>query len=274
MADERMPEEMIAWMEERNWGTHHVQWHFERRWDLYQAWASQGDEDAKKAVEEAVANGWTRSSLQEGEMGNGEDFLFMHRAMLHLLSENFPRLSYFIRGWAAIPRQPDNADDAVPPNPPKGDPNPSKGLFHPKMDEAIRRIEAGSLEFGNEDDFGLFLQTAMRPTAEDPFKRSEDEAAGLHNYLHNRWSDNASEINIGDPAVNIQNHRFWKLHGWIDFQWWRFRRMRGLSESEGDYQGKLKLYIDMMGHAGHHHLAAAETAPRATRNFFAQDFPR
>ncbi|MDX3928916.1 MAG: hypothetical protein QHC90_24315 [Shinella sp.] len=274
MADERMPEDMISWMMELGWGAHHDQWHFERRWDWFHALADRGEPSFPEAVAEAEAKGWARSPLQEGESGNGEDFLFMHRAMLQLLADNFPQSINYLRGWNTPPQDNADPDDPVVPDPL---PNPAKEAFHPKMSEAITRIEARASEFASDDELGLFIQTAMRPVPGDPFRRTTDQAAGLHNYLHNRWSDGTSDINLGDPIVNIFNYRFWKLHGWIDHQWWRFRRGKGLSDRDGAYQAKLSYYVSMMSEGVHHHHFSevmAANSHKKTRNFFAFDFPQ
>ncbi|UVC06849.1 hypothetical protein IHQ71_16495 [Rhizobium sp. TH2] len=279
MADERMPEDMIAWMTDRNWGPHHDQWHFERRWDFWHARAARGapeDVGVQAYIDSKVALGYGRSPLQEGEAGNGEDFLFMHRAMLQLLVANFTQSIHFLRGWATLPQDNADMDDPVPPNPAGAPPNPAKDASHPKMAEAITRVEARAPEFPSDEELGLFLQTKMRPVPGDAFRESPDKAAGLHNYLHNRWSDGTSPIDIGRPLVNTFNQRFWKLHGWIDHQWWRFRRSKGMNDGDAAYQTKLKLYLDMMNQSGHHHHfdeVLSTTTPSVGRNIFDLDFP-
>lgn len=105
MPDVPMPEEMIAWMRQRDWSAHHQQWHFERRWDFWHAMAQRTDlpdearQEIQEMVAEAVANGWTRAAVPEGTAGGGEEFLFMHRAMFHLLTQTFPQHFHTLRGW-------------------------------------------------------------------------------------------------------------------------------------------------------------------------------
>jgi hypothetical protein len=76
-----MPEEMIAWMQQRGWGSHHEQWHFVGRWDFWHAMADRPDlpEDARQQIQamvaEAVEKGWTRAAIPEGAAGGGEEFL-------------------------------------------------------------------------------------------------------------------------------------------------------------------------------------------------------
>ncbi|MBM3563256.1 MAG: hypothetical protein FJX48_08920 [Alphaproteobacteria bacterium] len=267
MADEKMPSAMIAWMSGKGWGAHHDQWHFERRWDFWHALAAQPghDPDIDHIIADAVSKGWTRSSLQEGSPGNGEDFLFMHRAMFQLLNDNFPQHMHFLRGWHSPPQDPSDPED------------PAPDAFNSNMKNAIKKIEANAPTLADDNAYGLFIETNWKPTPNDPLARNPDPETGIHNYAHNRWSDQDSPVNLGDPRVNIFNARFWKLHGWIDYQWWRFRRAKGFDDSAANYQSKLRFYVQMMNQDAHHeHFAEVimELAPQKTRNVFAFDvFP-
>lgn len=286
MADVPMPAEMIAWMQARNWGDHHDQWHFERRWDFWRAILAMPDlppedrQQVQSMVDDAIDRGWTRAPVQEGQAGNGEEFLFMHRAMFQLLVAEFPQHLHFLRGWHTPPLDPADAEDAVPPDPPGGPANSAKGPFSANMASAIPRIEAAIPGWATDDEFGLFLETNFRPTPSNALARSQDPQTGLHNYLHNRWSDESSPINIGSPRVNTFNWRFWKLHGWIDHQWWRFRRARGANDADPAYRSKLDAHIAMMnmvGHGGHtgvHPQAATRKAKPRTWNVFRFDTRR
>lgn len=254
MADPRMPQEMIEWMRSALWGAHHDQWHFERRWDFWHFLAAQGNQSAQEMVTYATQQGWSRAAQQEGEVGNGLDFLMMHRAMLTLLSQHFPQHTHFIRGWFTPPQDTADAEDPVI----SGDP------FDANRAAGVVRIENSPASFSDDDEFGLFIETNLRPIPGNPLNRSSDPQTGIHNYLHNRWTDESSDINLGDPTVNIFNHRFWKLHGWIDYQWWRFRRAKGYSDIDVQYQSSLQSYIHMMsGHGAHHAMLQASEARRS-----------
>lgn len=274
MTDERMPEEMISWMNQKGWGQHHDQWHFERRWDFWHAIASQPGHPSwvDDLISDALEKGWKRSPIQEGEAGNGEDFLFMHRAMFQLLADNFPQHLHFLRGWNSPPQDLNDPDDGLPP-PQPGQPD---NTFSPNMASAITKVEARSSIFSTDDEFGLFLETNLRPVPGNPLARSPDPETGLHNYSHNRWSDDQSPINLGDPKVNTFNQRFWKLHGWIDHFWWRFRKNKGFDDNSSAYLTKKAFYIEMMNRDVHHHDFAhvmRTTDVRVTRNIFSLDFP-
>ena len=271
MPDVPMPEEMIAWMRQKGWAAHHEQWHFQRRWDFWHAMAQRADlpdearQEIQDMVAEAVANGWTRAAIPEGTAGGGEEFLFMHRAMFHLLAQTFPQHFHTLRGWNTPPQDPSNAEDPVP--------DDSAPPFAEGMARGVAEIEAAMPGFDSDDAFGLFLETNLRPVPGDPLKRSDDPRTGLHNYLHNRWSDDESAINLGDPRVNFFNRRFWKLHGWMDHFWWRFRAAKGADDAGASYQEKFAKHLEMMNMAGHGHgpHRMAATRPRKTRNVFAFD---
>lgn len=264
MSDIKIPDEIASWMVERGWGEHHDQWHFERRWDYWHALEQNPNtpDDWKEWIrgkfEEAASKDWKRPEIQEGETGNGEDFLFMHRAMIELILENFPNHFHYFRGWHTPPTDYLSPLDPVqvPEPEPERECHPNRKQICRAMLGAIARIESNHDSFSGDDEFGLFIQTNMRPTPTDPTAQSGDPQTGLHNYLHGRWSGLSTDIDLGDPRVNIYNTRFWRLHGWIDYQWWRLRQNRGLSNADQTYQSKLKFYKAMMDSQVHHHTFA------------------
>lgn len=245
MGDIRMPEKLILWMESLKWGEHHDRWHFERRWDFWFYFAEHGDADmkqtAKELIEYAQKQKWKRAELQEGQAGNGMDFLMMHRAMLRLIQEKFPEYQNLIRGWKTPPTDPKDLIDPV----------LDGKAFEPAKVEGIKIIENNFADFASDDAYGLFIETNIHPLPNNPANRNPDGRLGVHNYLHNRWTDPASPINLGDPKVNIFNERFWKLHGWIDRQWGHFRKAKGLSDTDPSYLSLLAQYKHMM--SGHLH---------------------
>jgi hypothetical protein len=268
MSDVRMPEDLISWMQSLGWGAHHDEWHFVRRWDFWKYLAEHGDAQTQVAAKEMIAYAnsqhWQRASIQEGEPGNGIEFLMMHRAMLHLILAKFPEYHHLFRGWLTPPTDPNSVDDPVQGGAP----------FDAAKAEGIKVLENGFADFQDDDAYGRFMETNLRPTPENPINRDPDGRLGIHNYLHNRWTDESSPINLGDPKVNILNYRFWKLHGWIDYQWWRFRRAKGFSDDDPNYKKMLSEAKHMMGGHGHPMFRATdaeETAverPEAFGRFF------
>ncbi|MEM9284120.1 MAG: hypothetical protein AAGA96_20060 [Verrucomicrobiota bacterium] len=277
MADIKIPEEIAEWMIERGWSAHHDQWHFERRWDY---WGALKDNPAvpepfrqwiNNKFAEANTNGWSRADIQEGEVGNGEEFLFMHRAMIELIITSFPQHVHYFRGWHTPPRDYSSSLDPVPvpdTEPPR-ECHPLKKLICDPMLSAIDRIETSPTSFSSDDDFGLYVETNQRPTPGNPTGRSDDASTGIHNYLHGRWSGMSADLDLGDPRFNIFNTRFWRLHGWIDHQWWLFRLATGADDKDPDYQAKLNSHKEMMNMTHHDHhdhldIASIEEGAPAT----------
>lgn len=272
MADVRVPDEIVVWMQERDWGNHHDMWHIVRRWDIYHARAEQGHPGSIQIVNYINANGWTRAPLQEGAAGNGLEFFAMHRAMLQLILEEFPQHAEYFQGWSTPPQDPEDPADPV----------PDGTTFDTSMAAGIRRIEEDPGSFPSEDELGRYIETAFRPTPQDPFASTQEAGAGVHNYMHRRWMDEFSDINIGDPRVNLFNARFWSLHGWIDRMWGRYREHQGLSDSDPEYRSLLQHHREHMGAVPHHPFAPAleleeghvvATRPEILRTIaFVQDF--
>jgi hypothetical protein len=203
-------------------------------------------------IQWATAQGWSRHSVQEGEEDNGLQFLAMHRVMIKKLVAAFPQHQGLFAGWPQPPSDPNDPDDPV----------PGQGAtpLSPAMAAAVNRLQTGTTTFDGEDEFGRFIETSLRPFPNLPQRRSSDPSSGLHNYLHNRFADDASPINLGDPSVNIENTRFWKLHGWIDNRWSSYRAATGRSDTDPAYLKLLEQEAMHMEH-GHGPMAARRAAP-------------
>jgi hypothetical protein len=239
MPEPLMPAEVVTWMHSRDWGMHHVYWHATRQWDLL----SQAEQQQLTAAEQ------TRADHQEGEAGNGWEFLVMHRAMIRLLRQQFSNYSQLFAGWPTPPTDPNSGSDPVPDN---GEPK----TFDPNKIQAINTLQTSVGRFASDDECGLFTETALRPTPGNPSHRSSDKQTGIHNYLHNRFTDSASPVDMGNPQVNIENQRFWRLHGWIDNRWSAFRTAKNLSETESTYVAALAAAEE---HMSGHHMAQMKT---------------
>ena len=202
------PDALLAYMRSEGWGQMHLRWHTERRWDRL----------PPTAVAYAERQGWQRATHQEGDAGNGVEFLAMHRAMFEMLVEHDPTARSFFDGWKTPP-----TDPLDPANPlPRG----ATTAFEPDMLAALDRLEHRLSSFASEDELGLYIETSFN---------ASDNTAGVHNYLHKRFQDSSSPIDLGNPSVNLQNPRFWRLHGWIDRTWARYRAQAGLRDTDPDH---------------------------------------
>jgi hypothetical protein len=65
---------------------------------------------------------------------------------------------------------------------------------------------------------------------------TNERGSGLHGALHAQWSVNGSPANLIQQSVDVKNYAFWKLHGWIDDVWERYRKAKGLAEGDPAYQ--------------------------------------
>ena len=237
--DPPMPDAIQNYQDEKKWGDHHWKWHLERWWFRLNA--------AQRAYYES--QGFSAATRQEGDPGNGLDFLAMHRVMMEILLAEFPSQADLFKGWTTPPTDPYDPDDEVP-----SLPDGSKPVFPSTYRTAVDRIENQPDTFVDDDAFGLYIQTSRN--------QGGAVGAGIHNWLHGRWQNITAELNLGDPNVNMKNARFWRLHGWIDAQWSAFRNAKGLPDDQEEYVQALEHARHMMGSHDHHlHDAALTSAP-------------
>ncbi|WP_206026407.1 hypothetical protein [Roseimicrobium sp. ORNL1] len=267
MAQQPIPQAIRTWLDQLNWGDHHLQWHIERRWDRFAASDVFRPPNAR-VIPFALSQGWTRYPVQEGAASNGVEFLAMHRAMILALRKTFPQHRDIFDGWPRVPTEPNDANNPVPPNP--NDPESTLPLAI-DLSTGADRIHDNPGSFLSDDELGIFIQTTDRPTLADPLADSDDPGAGLHNYLHGRFTDPGdNSISMGNPQVNIFNTMFWRLHGWIDTMWGRYRAATGKSDAEPGYIAALRTGARHMGvenivFPAPHHAAGGAAAKRPAR---------
>jgi hypothetical protein len=212
-----VPKNVHNYLEKYQWGDYHIVFHMSRKWFLL---GDQGRNWLKNVGE-------SRPDLQEGDPGNGVEFLTMHRAMIeHLRTrwgtepvtndpEGRTTFSQVLDGWttdaqmiAALEKQ--GGDVA-------------------KFKAGLAKIN-NFASFTSEDEFGNFLQTTLRLSGEvDPndtslrfYSRDMTVGAGVHNWLHGQFMDSSSPIDVGNPQTNLSNIMFWRIHGWIEAKWKQF----------------------------------------------------
>lgn len=246
-----MPGDILSFLSLHGWGNHHLEWHMVRNWDVM----------GKDGQDYAKEQGWSRCDLQEGAVGNGLEFLAMHRAMIAKLKSEFPKDANLFEGFSTPPRE--CSDEADPCGP------DSHGTIDPSKAAAIDKLENHLADFKDDDEFGLYIETSMRPTAADPQARSKDKSVGIHNYLHNRFMVRGSPIDVGQPQLNLQNRKFWRLHGWIESRWTAFRKLKGFSDKDPTYQAALKKGAAMFEDNGGIKAVPQREVPASVREFFA-----
>jgi hypothetical protein len=96
-------------------------------------------------------------------------------------------------------------------------------------------------------------------TGNDPAVTPERPLGGMHIGFHAQWTVAGSPSLLVDNGSNVKNFAFWRLHGWIDEMWERYRQARGLSEDDPEYQRQLIEQCEEM-HELSHVPAPGETA--------------
>lgn len=79
--------------------------------------------------------------------------------------------------------------------------------------------------FPTEGELGQFIQCG----------RMASGVSSVHGAMHSKWIVNRSPNMLGDSATNLGNYMFWKLHGWIDDVWSRYRTAKGLRDDDPKY---------------------------------------
>src|SRR5690606_22492659 len=98
-----------------------------------------------------------------------------------------------------------------------------------EMAMRLEDIESHLDAFPTEGDLGMYIQCGGM--LEVP--------RSIHGALHFKWAIKDSPHSLGSQPVNIENYMFWKLHGWIDGIWQRYRHAKGVTEDNAAYRDEL-----------------------------------
>ncbi len=204
--------EVLAWFKARVWEQAHFQWHNIRRCTSNMA----TDDKQGGGVNPCKTNPELVPINQENKgPGDGLEFLAMHRHMIQSLKQLWPKHTEQFEGWehfptkaSDVPKQWQSAwkdwTSLVAQNGAKAD------------DPASHMKESG---FESEGAFGQWIQSTST----------------LHGALHFAWvRSNNNEHGLGNQFANIDNYMFWKMHGWIDKVWDRYRTAAGKKPTDQD----------------------------------------
>jgi hypothetical protein len=64
-------------------------------------------------------------------------------------------------------------------------------------------------------------------TPQNPNGPTDNSSSGVHLGMHASWAVFGSPSSVGDQSVSVEHYAFWKLHGWIDQIWLRYRAAKG-----------------------------------------------
>lgn len=206
-ADTTVQPEVIEWFTQNAWQEAHFQWHNIRRCNGGMVIRNRNGFDPCKYTELIPAD-------QEGKgPGDGLQFLAMHRHMIQSLKQLFPKHSEQFEGWDHFPQ-----DKSVLPAEWQNDWTPFDSAMAQKMAMADDPAQHMSM-WPTEGDFGQWIQTT----------------SGIHGALHFKWvRPNNQDHGLGNQFTNIDNYLFWKMHGWIDKVWDRYRAAQGKTPNDPD----------------------------------------
>jgi len=227
--DVLLPQLVIDWINELELPAAHDAWHATRRWDDL-CGASLAPAEGCDFAESLVAENLWRAEYQQGAPGAGLAFLHMHRHMIHMFRTAFPAHADLFDGWTHVPR---SIDDPENPTPWKTiDWNADNLIGF----DILENIEDHLDQFTNEDDLGVFIESTFRWTPEDPVVGLGLQGSGVHGAMHNQWAVNRSPANLGRTDTALPNYIFWKLHGFIDDVWSRYRLAKHLHDEDVQYK--------------------------------------
>jgi hypothetical protein len=203
-----LPRPVLNWMGARVWEKSHDAWHNVRR--------CRGG----FALGGAICSNPAVVIPPDQECANAQDgyaFLVMHRHMIQGLKQAFPQHTQLFTGF---PRFPFNATDVPEQWRSRWGTGWSAQIL--SVANTLEAIERNVGQFATEGDLGRYMQCGT----------GIGGASSIHGALHFKWVVNSSPYSLGKQPVNIDNYMFWKLHGWIDNVWERYRVAKGLTPSE------------------------------------------
>jgi hypothetical protein len=227
-----VPQIVLDWMDERQFAESHDGWHLVRKWDQS---CRKSNATTCSGVTRLMQQGLTRASIQQGAPGDGVAFMMMHRHMIMMLKTAFPKHTKLFDGFTKVPRAQADAENPAPWKAISWTSNNITGF------DLLENIEKNVAQFPTEDDLGQFIENTYKWTATTPMSPLNTPGSGLHGALHGQWSVNGSPANLIQQSVDVKNYTFWKLHGWIDNVWERYRKAKGLKDDDPAYQ---KLMFD------------------------------
>jgi hypothetical protein len=208
-----LPKPVLEWMKARVWEASHDAWHNIRRCKGGGGFGAPGG---------SASGICSHTDLipQHQECADAEDgyqFLLVHRHMLQSLQQAFPRQKDLFAGF---PHFPYDAKDV--PEIWRGRWGNGWAANIKQTADTLEAIEKNLSMFPTEGDLGKFIQCGGMANG----------ASSIHGALHFKWVVNDSPYSLGKQTVNIDNYMFWKLHGWIDAIWERYRVAKGLTADE------------------------------------------
>ncbi|HEY7772946.1 MAG TPA: hypothetical protein VIC26_07180 [Marinagarivorans sp.] len=176
---------------------------------------------------------------------DGLEFLAGHRLMMEQLQELWPSHLEQFTGWEKFPTRADYPQFLV-----------DAGYVSDWSSSVLQAAEIGdNIEnnmdlFANEGELGTWLQCGGTPgQASGGFGGFGSLGANLHIALHGNGSPGMNvPHSVNNNNQNLDAYLFWKLHGWIDNVWERYRAAKGKTRNDEDYKQEMLNQCREMDH--------------------------
>jgi hypothetical protein len=213
--------EVLEWLTDNQWMGAHVVWHAVRGCNIGTAAGllqPLGFPDICREYPVLVPKDQTCRTA-----GDGYQFLLFHRHMIQALKQLWPKHAADFDGFDRFPTTKEELPEIW------NDADPDWTAQILEAAEIADNIEQHLDKFPDEGSVGYWLQCPVGTAA--PGFAPQMPYIGLHFNLHDEWSRGSSSAHgLNNGQVNITNYMFWKLHGWIDKVWEKYRVAKGLAE--------------------------------------------
>jgi hypothetical protein len=214
--------EVLQWMSDNKWTGAHVVWHAVRGCTDGTAGGLLGPLGFPNICKDYPVLIPADQNCKTA--GDGYQFLLFHRHMLQSLKQLWPKHAADFAGFPTWPKTAADVPDVW------GAPKWSQTVLDAAaIGDNIDKPE-NLAKFPSEGALGHWLQCSVgsQKLAGVP----DEPYIGLHFNLHDQWSRGASSAHgLNNGQVNITNYMFWKLHGWIDNVWEKYRVAKGLTKA-------------------------------------------
>jgi hypothetical protein len=223
--------EVLDWMSKNKWTGAHVIWHAVRGCTDMTASGLLGPLGYPNICTDYPV--LIPSDQNCKSVGDGYQFLLFHRHMLQTLKQLWPKHAADFDGFPKFPTK----KEELPAVWNAKDPTWSQTI----LDAAAigDNIEQNLDKFPDEGTLGFWLQCPTGSRAS--FLPQNFPYVGLHFDLHAQWTRGMSSAHgLNNGQVNVTNYMFWKLHGWIDKVWEKYRVAKGLTTEGSPAMQKYK----------------------------------
>jgi len=224
--DTTLQPEVLQWMTDNKWTGAHVIWH-----------AVRGCKDGTAGGLLGPLGLSTSLCKDHPELvpadqncktaGDGYQFLLFHRHMLQSLKALWPKHAADFNGFAKFPTTKADLPDVWNTSDPNWGANKTQILAAADIADNIDKPE-NLAKFPTEGALGHWLQcnvgaAKLSGVPDEPY-------IGLHFNLHDQWARTGGAHGLNDGQKNVTNYMFWKLHGWIDNVWEKYRVAKGITK--------------------------------------------